>query len=69
MPDRLRKAIATMDSSFRSVVAAASIQAASVGLVYDQELVWQQGYGLIDSSDPSSYCHRSHTTTRATDRS
>lgn len=67
MPDRLRKAIANMDASFRSVVAAASIQAASVGLVYDQELVWQQGYGLIDSSDPSSYCHRSHTTTRATD--
>jgi hypothetical protein len=55
MPDRLRKAIANMDASFRSVVAAASIQAASVGLVYDQELVWQQGYGLVDSSDPSSY--------------
>lgn len=54
MPDRLRKAIANMDASFRSLVEAASIQAASVGLVYDQELIWQQGYGLVDSSDPSS---------------
>jgi hypothetical protein len=69
MPDRLRKAIANMDASFRSLVEAASIQAASVGLVYDQELIWQQGYGLVDSSDPSSYDHRCHTTTPATDRS
>jgi hypothetical protein len=53
MPEQLREAIKKVDASFRA--AAQGVQAMSVGIVYDQELVWEQGYGLIDTADPSSY--------------
>jgi hypothetical protein len=33
----------------------ASMSAAAVGVVYDKELVWQQGYGLVDRTSPTSY--------------
>jgi hypothetical protein len=53
MPEQLREAIKKIDALFRK--AAQGVQAMSVGIVYDQELVWGQGYGLIDTADPSSY--------------
>jgi hypothetical protein len=53
MPEQLREAIKKVDASFRA--AAQGVQAMSVGIVYDQELIWEQGYGLINTADPSSY--------------
>ncbi|ELR16649.1 betalactamase [Acanthamoeba castellanii str. Neff] len=52
MPEQLREAIKKIDAVYRT--AAQGVQAMSVGIVYDQELVWGQGYGLIDTADPSS---------------
>lgn len=46
-----------MDASIQEYMRAESITVASVGLVYDQELVWEKGYGLTDPSSPSSYVH------------
>ncbi|ELR11328.1 beta-lactamase [Acanthamoeba castellanii str. Neff] len=54
MPERLREAIKNISASFQTAAQANGVQALSVGIVYDQELVWEQGYGLIDPSDPSS---------------
>jgi CubicO group peptidase (beta-lactamase class C family) len=55
MPERLREAITSIDDSVRDAAHRFGAQSTSVGIVYDQELVWGKGYGLIDSSDPSSY--------------
>ncbi len=55
MPERLRQAIKNISASFQTAAQANGVQALSVGIVYDQELVWEQGYGLIDPSNPSSY--------------
>ena len=55
MPERLREAFKSIDASFRDAAQSGGVQSLSVGIVYDQELVWGQGYGLINPSDPSSY--------------
>jgi CubicO group peptidase (beta-lactamase class C family) len=58
MPERLREAIRNISASLQAAVQTNGVQALSVGIVYDQELVWGQGYGLIDTADPSSYVRR-----------
>jgi hypothetical protein len=57
LPERLREATKMMAASIQEYMRAESITVASVGLVYDQELVWEKGYGLTDPSSPSSYVH------------
>jgi hypothetical protein len=54
MPERLREATKRIDRVIQEDMRANSIHVASVGVVYDQELVWEKGYGLIDPSSPSS---------------
>jgi len=53
IPDRLKQALKSVDAMVRSALQARGITAASIGVVYDQELIWQQGYGRIEPA--SSY--------------
>ncbi len=55
MPDRLKQALKSVDAMMRSALQARGITAASLGVVYDQELIWQQGYGRIDPASSYSY--------------
>jgi hypothetical protein len=55
MPDRLKQALKSVDAMMSSALQARGITAASLGVVYDQELIWQQGYGRIDPASSYSY--------------
>jgi hypothetical protein len=57
MPERLREATKKIDATIQEYMKVNSIHTAAVGVVYDQELIWEKGYGFIDSSTPSSCVH------------
>jgi hypothetical protein len=54
LPDRLKQAFKSVDAMMSSLVQQRDISAASLGVVYDQQMVWQQGYGLIDPSSSTA---------------
>jgi CubicO group peptidase (beta-lactamase class C family) len=54
IPAPIKAALEVLDQEVQAALSRVKDSAVSLGVVYDQELIWSKGYGLVDPSDPTS---------------